>query len=116
MRKLAKGHRRVRLLVENDPPGCGHWHSEIFIQWSVSDSEVRGWWHEDKAPPECFAEEPPPPPLVVDDVVEVIANTSYAWRQTRVVTHVFNTGSVSLNTLVLKPHEVKRIGHLDRTK
>jgi len=76
----------------------------------------RAFWPEYKAPARCFAEEPPPPPLVVDDVVEVIANTSYAWRQTRVVTHVFNTGSVSLNTLVLKPHEVKRIGHLDRTK
>ena len=112
MRKLAKGHRRVRLLVENDPPGCGHWHSEIFIQWSVSDSEVRGWWHEDKAPPECFAEEPPPPPLVVDDVVEVIAENSRLQKQTRVVTRVYENGDVALGDVVFRPHEVRRIGHM----
>jgi len=122
MRKLAKGHRRVRLLVENDPPGCGHWHSEIFIQWSVSDSEVRGWWHEDKAPPECFAEEPPPPPLVVDDVVmpEGVpagchnGDIGVVTREERAgVCHVKFNSREEVAFACLK---LTRIGHLDRTK
>ena len=110
MRKLAEGWRRTWWSREDEGG------SEAYLLSSDANGQIIDIWPEDKAPPECFAAEPPPPPLVVDDVVEVIANTSYAWRQTRVVTHVFNTGSVSLNTLVLKPHEVKRIGHLDRTK